>query len=156
MGGKKGQEGQTTDLQENKLPILYQHDAFKDAEKTLRDSDVGEPWLFTLQQQGYDVWLGNNRGTKYSDVNFNDPQTDRERWNFTMADMAIYDLTAEIDTIRNVTGAEKVNYIGYSEGALQMFYALVKLEDEYFADKLNQFVALAPCVFIETEFKSRD
>ena len=51
--------------------------------------------------------------------------------------MALYDLTAEIDLILNVTNATQVNYIGYSQGALQMLYALVMLEEDYFADKLN-------------------
>ena len=51
--------------------------------------------------------------------------------------MAIYDLTAEIETIKNVTGAEKVNYIGYSQGALQMFYALVHREENFFVKNVN-------------------
>ena len=69
--------------------------------------------------------------------------------------MATYDLTAEIDTIKNVTGAEQINFIGYSQGALQMLYALVKLEEEYFDDNLYQFVALAPCVYMESKFKTK-
>ena len=80
-----GKEDKLIELPEDSIPILYQHDAFKDAETTLADSTVGEPWLFTLQQQGYDVWLANSRGTKYSDVNFNDPEPDEARWNFTVA-----------------------------------------------------------------------
>ena len=60
------------------------------------------------------MWLGNSRGTKYSDVNFNDPQPDNVRWNFTIVEMALYDLTAEIDLVLNVTNATQVNYLGYS------------------------------------------
>ena len=51
--------------------------------------------------------------------------------------MAIYDLTAEIETIKNVTGAEKVNYIGYSQGALQMLYALVHREEDFFVKNVH-------------------
>ena len=83
------------------------------------------------------MWLANSRGTKYSDVNFNDPQTDEARWNFTVAEMATYDLTAEIETIKNVTGAEYVNYIGYSQGALQMLYALVHREEDFFVKNVH-------------------
>ena len=38
-----------------------------------------------------------------------------------------------------------MTYIGYSQGTIQMLYALAHLEEEFFADNLNQFVALAPC-----------
>ena len=59
--------------EKKKIPILYQHDAFADAEVELNSSDIGEPWIFLLFQHGYDIWLSNSRGTQYSDVNKNDP-----------------------------------------------------------------------------------
>ena len=70
--------------------------------------------------------------------------------------MATYDLTAEIEVIKNVTGAEQVNYIGYSQGALQMLYALVRHEEDFFIENVNQVVALAPCVYIESEFETKE
>ena len=57
------------DVEKKKIPILYQHDIFADAELELNSSDVGEPWIFLLFNRGYDIWLANSRGTKYSDVN---------------------------------------------------------------------------------------
>ena len=41
-----------------------------------------------------------------------------------MADMALYDLKAEFDKIQSVTDVKKITYIGYSQGAFLMFYAL--------------------------------
>ena len=41
-----------------------------------------------MVDQGYDVWLYNARGIKYSDKNDQDSKwTLRERWDFTFADM---------------------------------------------------------------------
>ena len=41
---------------------------------------------------------------------------------------------------------EKVTYIGYSQGTFQMFYGLATGEQEYYGDKIKQFIALAPCI----------
>jgi len=59
--------------------------------------------------------------------------------------MGIYDDVANIKTIKELSGAEKVFYLGYSQGTVQMFYALAHREEEFFKDSLHKFVALAPC-----------
>lgn len=51
-----------------------------------------------------------------------------------------------------MTGAEKVTYIGYSQGSFLMFYSLVVLEQSYYKERLNSFVALSPCIYIESNF----
>ena len=40
--------------------------------------------------------------------------------------MGVYDDTANIEFIKRQTGQEKIYYMGYSEGTVQMFYALIK------------------------------
>ena len=73
--------------QSEKAPILFQHGEFQDAERQLKvNSFIGKPWLLGLADRGYDVWLGNNRGTKYSNVTLTDQDAtygDKERWAFT-------------------------------------------------------------------------
>ena len=47
---------------------------------------------------GYDLWLYNARGIKYSDRNERDGEwTLKERWDFSWADMGLYDMPAVID-----------------------------------------------------------
>jgi hypothetical protein len=48
--------------------------------------------------------------------------------------------------VRNVTGAEKLTYVGHSQGNTQMFYALTQMEEEFLDSRVNLFVAMAPIV----------
>ena len=51
-----------------------------------------------------------------------------------------------IDKVLEVTGKPKVNLVGYSQGTAQIFYGLATNQD-YFAERVNRFVALAPCIW---------
>jgi hypothetical protein len=56
---------------------------------------------FILAQAGYDVWLGNSRGTKFSRKHLTlDPDQDKEYWEFSYAENGKYDLPAMIDYVR--------------------------------------------------------
>lgn len=65
--------------------------------------------------------------------------------------MGIYDLPAFINGVKSETGAEKVSYVGVSQGSLIMFYALAKLEKSFLADSLFTFAALDPCTVAISE-----
>lgn len=95
--------------------------------------------------------MGNNRGTKYSNVSDKFPINDDsfERWDFSWAELGMYDDPAFLDLIMKETGQEKVNYIGYSMGTTQMFYGLTQREEDYYGQYLNKFIALAPCIYFE-------
>ena len=68
-----------------------------------------------LATRGYDVWMGSNRGVKYSNVNRRDGEWSlKELWDFSWADMGLYDIPAMIEKIVEVTGKPKVTLFGYS------------------------------------------
>ena len=123
-----------------------------DAELSLRFAQYfGKPWYFLMVDAGYDFWMGNNRGTKYTNMKTgpgSNPES-KEHWDFTAEDMGLYDLPAEIDKVLEVTGAEKLKYIGYSLGTMQMFLGLAAMEEEYFADRVSKVIAQAPCMYLE-------
>ena len=110
----------------------------------VNDPKIGAP-AFMLSDAGYDVWLGNNRGTKYgmrhTTLNNNDPKF----WDFDQETMGLQDVPANIEFILNKTGNEKLSYIGHSEGTTQLFMASA-MKPDYFFEKLNIFIALAPIV----------
>ena len=71
-----------------------------------------------IVERGYDVWIGNNRGHRYSNKNKRDGEWSlKERWEWSWAEMGVYDLPAFIDKMVEVTGKPKVTLIGYSMGS---------------------------------------
>uniref|UniRef100_A0A1A9W5Z0 Lipase n=1 Tax=Glossina brevipalpis TaxID=37001 RepID=A0A1A9W5Z0_9MUSC len=71
---------------------------------------------YLLSKNGYDIWLGNNRGNIYSRHNIRYNDTDRDFWNFSWHEMSIYDLPAMIDFIRAYTGEERMHFVSISQG----------------------------------------
>lgn len=53
----------------NKPPILFMHGNANDATSWMRNqNEKGKSIFLEFYDKGYDVWLGNNRGTRYSNV----------------------------------------------------------------------------------------
>jgi pimeloyl-ACP methyl ester carboxylesterase len=70
---------------------------------------------YVMAKAGFDVWLGNSRGNKYSRRHKTlDPDTDKDFWQFSWEQMGLYDLPAAIDFVRNMTKVDKVAYFGHS------------------------------------------
>ncbi len=98
---------------------------------------------FVAARKGYDVWLGNSRGNKYSMAHETLDTKDEAYWQFDWQDMGDYDLPAAIEYVIATNEYPKVAYVGHSQGTTQMFYGLAKNED-YFADKVSVFLAFGP------------
>lgn len=79
---------------------------------------------FTLAKAGYDVWLGNQRGTKNSLGHTTLSVTSKEYWSFSWTEMGDFDAPAQIEYALQASGQSKVTYIGHSQGTTQMYYAL--------------------------------
>lgn len=104
---------------------------------------------FILANLGYDVWLSNSRGSKYSRLHRHlDADRDREFWNFSFEEHAEIDLPSVFDYIGNVTHQSKFDYIGHSQGTLMMFAAL-SLRIQSVHSRLRNFVALGPVVYLQ-------
>ena len=101
----------------DKPPVFMIHGA-TDSGQRWASSAVLEPGLpGLLAKQGYDIWIGNSRGTPYSSHNSKDGEwTLEERWNFDWADMGQYDIPSFVEKILEVTGQPNVTLIGYSQG----------------------------------------
>ena len=72
------------------------------------------PMPMKLAEAGYDVYIGNNRGTEYSQGHETLTIDDPEFWAWSWAEMGIYDDVANIKMMKEVTGAEKVFYLAWS------------------------------------------
>ncbi|KAJ3543975.1 hypothetical protein NM688_g5796 [Phlebia brevispora] len=126
-------------------PVVYLHHGL------LMNSEV---WLcltspqrcipFVLVELGFDVWLGNNRGNKYSKKSIHHDPNSRKFWNYSIDDFAWHDIPDSIDYILDVTGEESLSYIGFSQGTAQAFAAL-SIHPQL-NEKVNVFIALAPAM----------
>jgi pimeloyl-ACP methyl ester carboxylesterase len=102
---------------------------------------------YILANAGYDVFLGNTRGNFYSSKHVSlDPKRDaQEFFNYSFQEQGDHDVPTQINLALAVSGAQKLSYIGHSQGTTQMFYALATNQNKI-APKLNLFIALAPVV----------
>jgi lysosomal acid lipase/cholesteryl ester hydrolase len=99
---------------------------------------------FELVERGYDVWLGNNRGNKYSKKSVHTPPTASAFWNFSMDQFAFRDIPDSIAYILETTHQPSLSYIGFSQGTAQAF-ATLSIHPQL-NDKVDVFIALAPAM----------
>ncbi|KAI7863697.1 Alpha/Beta hydrolase protein [Spinellus fusiger] len=95
-----------------------------------------------LAQQGYDVWLSNARGNKYSQTHLRLNPKHQDFWEFSINEFAMIDLPDVVDHILQITGAPDLTYIGFSQGTAQAFAGLSV--NPQLNKKINLFIALAP------------
>ena len=96
---------------------------------------------FILSDQGYDVWLGNFRGTKYSRKHVSlDPDKDLQFWRFSLHELGVKDLSAMITNILRISGNKKLSFIHYKKSKQESMGH--KLSDKTIAHSLQRFVVL--------------
>ncbi|XP_075255705.1 gastric triacylglycerol lipase-like [Convolutriloba macropyga] len=97
---------------------------------------------FILADAGYDVWLPNVRGTKYSRTHKTLKERQWEFWEWTWDEIAYYDLPAVVDYVTNYVNETKISYVGYSQGTMIGFAAFSY--NYQLVSKIKFFGALAP------------
>ncbi|CAJ1958137.1 unnamed protein product [Sphenostylis stenocarpa] len=105
----------------NKPPVLLQHGIFSDAITWLFNSP-DESLAFILADNGYDVWLANTRGTKYSSGHTSLNSNDAAYWDWSWDELASYDLPAFVQYVYNHT-SQRLHYAGHSLGTLMALAA---------------------------------
>lgn len=101
---------------------------------------------YLLADQGYDVWMGNNRGNTYSKKHIKYTPSDSKFWDFSWHEIGIYDLPSMIDFVLEKTGQTQVYYIGHSQGTTS-FFVMCSEKPEYNAKIRAQF-SLAPIAYM--------
>lgn len=98
---------------ENKPPVLLHHALDMDMMEWVFNRPEVAP-AFVLSRAGYDVWLGNNRGSRFSNTHETLDPKKKEYWDFDWEDMGLRDTPDTVDYIKGVTKQDKVSYIGHS------------------------------------------
>lgn len=106
----------------------------------------------SLSDRGFDVWLGNQRGSTYGRKHRRlDPDGNpAEFFDFSFHEIGLFDISASIDYVREYTKQGKIFFIGYSQGG-QGFFVLNSLQPKY-NDRVMAAVGLAPSSY---QFNSR-
>ncbi|KAK9318909.1 Alpha/Beta hydrolase protein [Lipomyces orientalis] len=104
--------------------VYFQHGLLGNSENFVCVTDPKRCLPFLLVEQGYDVWLGNNRGNKYSRRHVSLQSTENAFWNFSVDEFALYDIPNTVDYILSMTGQKALAYVGFSQGSAQAFAAL--------------------------------
>ena len=88
-----------------------------------------------MARGGYDVWIVNYRGTRYSQDHMTLNVDQKEYWDFSWEILGSVDLPSTIDYITSLTGYDKIAYMGLSMGSTS-FLAGASLMPEYFNEKI--------------------
>jgi len=134
------------------LPVVFVNHGLLDSCDSMVINEEEHAPALILANKGFDVWLGNNRGNKYSldhsdRINFDPSDFNSGFWDFSWQEMADHDLPAGFEYIAEKTG-QLVNYMGHSEGSTIMFAALASRNPQVLKH-LGKFIALAPAVFVQ-------
>lgn len=102
---------------------------------------------FLLSDNGYDVWLGNSRGTDHCLRHKTFSTDSKEFWNFSFHEIGFYDLPAMIDYMLRWTNSTKTFYVGHSQGSTSIL-VLLSARPEY-NEKIIQAHLMAPAAFMK-------
>ncbi|XP_043064752.1 lipase 1 [Drosophila ficusphila] len=128
-------------------PVLLVH-GLQDSSSTWIAMGPHSGLAYFLYDNGYDVWMGNCRGNRYSREHLKlNPNTDRAYWSFSWHEIGMYDLPAMIDGVLQKTGYQKLSYIGHSQGTTS-FFVMASSRPEY-NSKIHVMSALAPVAFMK-------
>jgi pimeloyl-ACP methyl ester carboxylesterase len=116
---------------------------------------------FRLAREGYDVWLGNNRTNFYGQLSqmsvHDDSLTLHEKinedsyWNYSIDELIKYDFPAMVQHIRTVTGVDKIDFMGASQGGGQAMAALTQFPE--MKHMFNSLILSCPALFLQKEPK---
>ncbi|XP_010028409.2 triacylglycerol lipase 1 [Eucalyptus grandis] len=105
-------------------PVLLQHGLFMAGDVWFLDSPV-QSLGFILADHGFDVWVGNVRGTRWSHGHVSLSEKDKDFWDWSWEELALYDLAEMIRYISSITSS-KVFLVGHSQGTIMSLAALTQ------------------------------
>ena len=146
LAWKKGEEGTRVNAHGGtpKKVVYMHHGLLMNSEVWVCMTEKERCLPFALVERGYDVWLGNNRGNKYSKKSMKHRPNTNAFWDFSMDEFAFYDIPDSINYVLKTTGQPSLSYVGFSQGTAQAF-ATLSIHPTL-NDKVDVFIALAPAM----------
>jgi len=132
----------------HKYPVMLQH-GLLDCSFSWIMNMANQSLPYILADAGYDVWMTNNRGNRYSQTHsvYTQKSNYKEFWSFSWDEMAKYDVPANVEYIKKTAGVDKVHYIGHSQGTTQWFaHHATNIDSQV---NFKSFVGLGPVMYIQ-------
>ncbi|KAF6160235.1 hypothetical protein GIB67_019004 [Kingdonia uniflora] len=127
-----------------KIPVILQHGVFLDGQSWFMNVR-SQTLPFVLADNGYDVWIANSRGTRYSSHHDYLHPSDWKFWDWSWDELAQYDLPACVNYVYAQT-QQKPHYIGHSQGTI---IALAAFSEGKVYDKLRSASLLSPVAYLQ-------
>ncbi|KAF8406257.1 hypothetical protein HHK36_008342 [Tetracentron sinense] len=105
-------------------PVLLQHGLFMAGDAWFLNS-MEQSLGFILADQGFDVWVGNVRGTRWSHGHISLSEKDKEFWDWSWQELALYDLAEMINYVNSITNS-KIFFVGHSQGTIMALAAFTQ------------------------------
>lgn len=102
---------------------------------------------YLLADDGYDVWMGNMRGSKYSMKHQTLSAFTKEFWEFSFHEMGIYDLPALINYILVIVQKPALFYVGHNQATTALLVLLSSRPE--FNVKVMQAHLMAPIAYMD-------
>lgn len=129
--------------QQNRQPVLIQHGVLVDGTTWfLNQPEDNLPCI--LADNGFDVWIANTRGTRFSRKHVSLDSSRPAYWNWSWDELVAYDLPAAFTFVYNQTG-HKIHYVGHSLGTL---LALASFSEGRLVDQLKSAALLSPVAYL--------
>ncbi|KAJ7970674.1 Lipase [Quillaja saponaria] len=137
----RGQQGDHSGTK--KQPVIVQHGVLVDGMSWFLNTPKQNLPLI-LADNGFDVWISNTRGTRFSRRHISLDPSKPAFWDWSWDELVSYDLPAIFDFVYTQTG-QKVHYIGHSLGSLT---ALASFSEGNLVSQLNSAALLSPIAYL--------
>ncbi|XP_073153777.1 triacylglycerol lipase 2-like [Henckelia pumila] len=127
----------------NRQPVLLQHGVLVDGMTWLLNSPQ-QSLAMVLADNGFDVWISNTRGTRFSRRHLTLDPRHPQYWDWTWDDLVNHDLPSVMDLVFGYSG-QKIHYVGHSLGTLM---ALASLSEGKHVDKMRSVALLSPIAYL--------
>lgn len=105
-------------------PILVLHGAMMSSEIWLCQRSASKNLALRLVDEGYDVWLSNRRGCKYSQKHISYKPYEARFWDFSMDETIQHDVPAQVEYVLGASGHRSLSLLGFSQGTAEILGAL--------------------------------
>jgi len=123
-------------------PVVYLQHGLENSAADWVINLPSESAAFLFADAGFDVFIGNFRGTTYSKRHTTLSPKDHAFWQFSWDQMAAFDLPALLEKTLEISKAEKIYYVAHSMGTMTGFAQFS--QNQALAQKIKRFYALGP------------